>query len=274
MPDDGVIDLTCYAGRIFCYPGDVIEIRAALRPKSLRYGDEGRILGFREGYLTKMRRTDLSDEERAARDAENRKRSMMRSKAQVRRACMMLEVDRMVTLTTRANIQDLDRWQELTGKFFRAYQEKYPRFVYVAVDETQERGAWHTHYATRGWLDLGFARELWQSLNGGPGMASINIKYEPECYARSRGMPVPVSIAQYIAKYFAKQDLGMYRHRYRGTLVNVEGQAIRINATAWVELKAELEFLMRQHGLQTALRYEARDWGSLTVLGWEKAADG
>lgn len=266
-------DLSHYAGRMFKYPDGVIEVRGALRPQCVRYGDIDRLIGYREGYLNRGRRTDLSPEERARRDEANAKRSRARAKAQVRRACMMLGVDRMVTLTTRANIQDLDAWRALTGKFFRAYAAKYPRFVYVAADETQKRGAWHTHFATRGWLDLGFARALWQRLCGGPGMGSINIKYDPERYARSRGMPVSVSIATYIAKYFAKQEMETYRHRYRGTLVDLSGTAIRLNARSWVELRDELESILRAHGVSPSIAYESRDWGALTLLGWRPILD-
>lgn len=266
-----IYEVADYAGRLFRYPGGIIELRGALRPQSIRFGDENVLMGFAEGKLKRVRRTDVSAEERAERDQENRVRCGVRAKGMVRRSCLAIEADRFITFTSRENIGDLDRWRGLHATWVRLYSLKYPKFKHVSVEERQQRGAWHTHMAMHGFLDLGYARELWQGLLDGPGSGSVNIAFDTQvhAYCRARGIPVAVGISGYLAKYFSKTDaLEFGRHRYRSSQVDIGGESMRIRASSWQGLREELDDRMRRMGREPAMHHEARDWSCLTVMGW------
>jgi hypothetical protein len=139
-------------------------------------------------------------------------------------------LDHMVTLTYRENMTDATRANADFTKFVRAIRDKLRpsgrEWLYVAVVETQKRGAWHWHVAVHGWQDVDLLRTTWQHLGGG----SVNVK----SWTRM-GKVRPDLLASYLAKYIAKSTAGRaieLKHRYRlSHKLVVETKTIELDET-------------------------------------------
>lgn len=101
------------------------------------------------------------------RKAENRERSIRRSKQQVRRKAKDLASANpggqyMVTLTYADNMQDREKalkdWEMFVK---RVHKSTDIQFQYVAVAEKQKRGAWHFHILTNVYLEHSEWAKLW-----------------------------------------------------------------------------------------------------------------
>lgn len=88
-------------------------------------------------------------------------RSARRARQKVRFACKAIGVDRLMTLTYRANVSDLAESKKHFVAWARRVREHYSAFRYVAVPELQERGAIHWHVAVSGFYDVNLLRALW-----------------------------------------------------------------------------------------------------------------
>lgn len=148
----------------------------------------------------------------------DRERSARRARQSVRWACKAIGVDRLVTLTYRANVRDLAASKVHFSAWARRVREHVPGFRYVAVSEFQERGAVHWHVALRGFVDVNLLRALWYRTlgvripreqlrcppklgEGSPG--SVNIR-PPRSRGRVRRVWAVDKLAGYIAKYVGK----------------------------------------------------------------------
>lgn len=224
-------DTSHYGGKLWRYPNGVVEGVAYLRPKAVRYGDPDTLIGYREGYLKRSPRERLDDPQaREAAEEANRRRTARRATAKVRRAALLLGVDRLLTLTYRANEQDLRAALADLRRFVRLYAAQYPKFVYVAVHEKQERGALHFHLGVRGWIDVGYARACWRRVVG---EREGNIDVTHPRRRKKSVDPVGLMLAGYLSKYISKafsQARARYEHRYHGTRVDTDGEAVPIDA--------------------------------------------
>ncbi len=72
----------------------------------------------------------------------------------------------MLTLTYRENVTDFDLACNHLSKFVRIVKGKLPGWIYIAVAEQQQRGAWHWHMAVRGRQDVDTLRACWQHVVG------------------------------------------------------------------------------------------------------------
>lgn len=95
------------------------------------------------------------------RDA-NIERAARRAKGNLRRKCMAMEADRILTLTFKENVTDWDLAWSCFKSFTRRVNRKLVGFSYVAVPERQKRGSWHFHLAIKGWQDAKMLRALWR----------------------------------------------------------------------------------------------------------------
>lgn len=71
-----------------------------------------------------------------------------RAKKRVRQLCKAMGADTLLTLTYRANQQDLQLCKEHLEAFARRMKTLIPGFRAVCGFEQQKRGAWHVHMAT------------------------------------------------------------------------------------------------------------------------------
>jgi len=104
---------------------------------------------------------ERTEEEQAERDAENMYRAAKRAKQAVRWLLKSMQADHLLTLTTRADIGDLKKFQRIYQEFVRLVRKRYPKWQYVAAHELQERGAIHLHIGIRGRGDVHWLRRCW-----------------------------------------------------------------------------------------------------------------
>ena len=161
---------------------------------------------------------------------QNHKRAVRQSRKCVRFLVKQIEADRLLTLSTRENIQDRDQFKKRMKRFFELVrkgwggQQGIPNFAYVAVLEKQERGAYHAHIAIKGTISFNFLRTAWHKALGCPGLmkgelSPGNVDVTTPRKARwgtefSRWQTDKLSA--YITKYMSKtfdEDLSE-KHRY------------------------------------------------------------
>jgi len=100
------------------------------------------------------------------REAENKARSIQRSKTTVRRKAKQLYGQNkgkmyMLTLTYAENMQDIDQAHKDFKAFKRRLKKRDIDFQYIAVTERQERGAWHFHLLTNVYLRIEKWEKYW-----------------------------------------------------------------------------------------------------------------
>lgn len=126
----------------------------------------------------------------------NEQRARARAVGEIRRKCITLGADHLVTLTYRSNVTerakvlaDLERLRRMLAR------AGYP-LPYVAVLECQRRGAIHPHLAVRGFQDVRFLRRCWYKIVG-KGQGQVNVK-------GPRPGTSPVKLGRYLSKYISK----------------------------------------------------------------------
>ncbi|HSD40092.1 MAG TPA: hypothetical protein VLC92_21510 [Rhodocyclaceae bacterium] len=156
------------------------------------------------GYLNTP--SELSDAQRA----ENHNRAVRRAKQSIRFLCKEAGMDRLLTLTYRENMQDRELVREHFTKFLRLLRKAVGEWVYVAVLEIQDRGAYHIHCAVRGWQQISVIRRCWYKAIGGqgdergdktPGQVDVT---SPRGARRGAMQWQTEKLAGYITKYLSK----------------------------------------------------------------------
>lgn len=146
----------------------------------------------------------------------NEEDAARRARKTVRHRCKAIGADRLVTLTYRENMTD----REVALKHWKAFVRRLSRvqdFHYVAVIETQERGAIHFHVAVKGRQHYAMLRSIWYSVLGtnedGSTRGQVNVRDPHKFGFGSKGHH---KLASYIAKYCGKQmdvrDLNQKRY--------------------------------------------------------------
>ena len=81
---------------------------------------------------------------------QNEKRALARATGEIRRKCLSIGADHLVTLTYRDNVEDRERVLTDLERLRRMLSRGGYSMPYVAVLECQKRGAIHPHLAVRG----------------------------------------------------------------------------------------------------------------------------
>lgn len=136
-------------------------------------------------------------------------KSARRAKTTVRRKILTMQADRLMTLTFRENLEDIDKAWSRYHYFNKLMRLKFPKFQYVCVPEYQKRGAVHFHLAIRGFYPVKAVRKIWRRAAGGFG-GNIDItKPRKGCDWN------PSAIAGYLSKYLTKHEtVDFNRRRY------------------------------------------------------------
>lgn len=133
-----------------------------------------------------------------------------RAKKRVRRLCKAMGANTLLTLTYRANEQDMARCKRDLKEFNRRMLRLIPGFRFVAAFERQERGACHIHLATERMpaelparngvkvKSFNVIRAVWRSVTKG---REGNIDVQA---AKRHSQRTPARIASYIAGYIIK----------------------------------------------------------------------
>lgn len=166
-------------------------------------------------------RLESEDERRQA----NLQRAARRAKTRVRRTIKVLGLDALLTLTYKANQQDLTLCKKHMKEFVRRMRRALPGWVYVAAFEKQTRGAWHVHMATHALpahmsasngvkvKSFNVVRAIWRSVVGELG-GNIDQARRKRWSAQSTG-----KLAAYVSKYMLKafEDGDDWSNRYSGS---------------------------------------------------------
>lgn len=170
---------------------------------------------------------DLTEEEQAAKDAENRARAARRAKKKVRELIQSIGADHLLTLTYRENITDSDVLNEHFTKFIRLMRRKYPNWLYVGVKEFQERGALHMHVACVGYQDLPYLRACWYEAIGGNAAdtgsdtkGQVDLRFQKKRWSGNSPVYTAFQLSAYMSKYLAKtfeQDSQLGQRRYKAS---------------------------------------------------------
>lgn len=187
-----------------------------------------RMLGWREMNLDRIAMENLLEtmqarmddpEEQAKRAENNAKRAATRAKKRVRQLCKAMGVDTMLTLTYKANQQDLALTKRHLREFNRRILRILPDFGFVAAFERQQRGAWHVHMATRRipesladrnrqnaarFKSYEVIRRIWRSVVGDLG-GNIDVARR-KFHSRKSAAQIASYIAKYIVKDYAEGE--------------------------------------------------------------------
>lgn len=169
-----------------------------------------------QGVRGVARPADLTEEERARKDEENKVRSIRRAKQAVRWQIQRLEADHLLTLTYRENMLDVDRLKSEFDHFRRLVKARYPDWGYVAAREHQERGSLHLHLAVKGRQDINYLRTCWYRVlgclgaSGADTLGQVNIEAPRKRFANG-GKWRAGKLANYLTKYIDK-DFDILEH--------------------------------------------------------------
>lgn len=140
-------------------------------------------------------------------------KSCQRAKIQIRRKCLSMQADRLLTITFRKNETDIDLAWKKFKYFCTLMRWRYgENFKYVAVPEYQKRGAVHFHLAVRGYYHYNTVRRLWIRAAGDSGG---NVDFTGIKKRHGKQEKNPRKIANYIGKYISKaDDVAFNKRRY------------------------------------------------------------
>ena len=160
----------------------------------------------------------LTPAEQQERDEKNEERSCRRARTKVRRLAKYKRLDTMLTLSYAANQTDRGLAQVHLAAFIRRVKRIIPNFEYVAVAETQKRGAWHWHMAVKqlgsGYWVAGryvhswkLLRSIWRSVIAGGGNIDVQAPGKPGAGVHK--------LASYLTKYITKGFSSGCKHQNR-----------------------------------------------------------
>ena len=199
---------------------------------------------------------------------QNEKRAQARAKGEIRRKCLSIQADHLVTLTYRDNVEDRDRVLTDLERLRRMLSRIGYRMPYVAVLECQKRGAIHPHLAVRGFQDIRLLRRCWYKIVG-KAQGQVNVR-------GPRPGTSPVKLARYLSKYISKdidsQPREFEEHRYfcsLGIAVPTEQYQIVLTRNAR-EAESKLFFLLFNDTLRRVGDYcTVKQWiGGAGTFGW------
>ncbi len=181
---------------------------------------------------------------RALNPERNQQRARSRAKGVIRRKCLTIGADHLVTLTYRENVQDRTRTLEEMERFHRMLKRAGASLQYVTVLEYQQRGAIHLHIAVRGFQDVRLLRRCWYRIVGDR-QGQVNVK-------GPRPGSSPVKLARYLSKYISKDLEALPRktgeHRYFCSLgINVPTERFEVTLPRPSEGEAGEVFCLMLH---------------------------
>lgn len=175
------------------------------------------------------------NKEKQAMTDEVLKKSQLRAKKLIRHKLMMMEADRMLTLTYKENVTDIKQaWSDFK-KFSRLMKWRYnDQWQYVCVPEYQKRGAVHFHIAIKGYYHANTVRRLWHKV-----VAKGNIDITSPRLIKKESWN-PKRIANYLSKYISKNDsVEFNKRRYSSSSIDLPP-----SLTGWVALGLPITAVM------------------------------
>lgn len=196
--DEPYLEVTVYD----CGNGNA-EVTAITREKGYRPAGSSSYVRAEKKKRSEMTEDDL-------------RRCAQRARCSVRRTCLCLGANNLLTLTFRGAMTDGALAWAILAEFVRTVKKRFPAFEYVAVPELHKSGGLHFHLAIKGKFPAASFRTLWHR--------AIRRKDPDACWEDSpgnvdfkfsRGGSVR-DMARYLTKYITKQfDQGdLFSHRF------------------------------------------------------------
>ena len=205
---------------------------------------------------------------KSANKEQNEKRARARATGEIRRKCLCIGADHLVTLTYRDNVEDRERVLTDLERLRRMLSRGGYSMPYVAGLECQKRGAIHPHLAVRGFQDIRLLRRCWYKIVG-KAQGQVNVK-------GPRPGTSPVKLARSLSKYISKgidsQPREFEEHRYFCSLgIRVPTEQLQIVLTRNArDAQSKLFFFMINDTLRRVGDYcTVRHWiGGAGTFGW------
>jgi len=213
---------------------------------SCRYyeaADEIEISAIRLDHGDSLRRGGGAGRKNASKnsmDEATLNKSIARARSNIRRKALSMSADRMLTLTFRDNVTDVDEAWSVFKYFCKLMRKRYrEKFQYIAVPEFQKRGAVHFHMAIGHYFHANTVRRLWHRAVGHRG-GNIDIT-SPKKFGKKSWNPK--RIANYISKYISKAEIVDFNKRRYST-----GGKIQLPdpQRGWLALGVPVVSIMRQ----------------------------
>jgi len=131
-------------------------------------------------------------------EPEHLARSISRARKSMRHKAMMMRADRMLTLTYRDMVTDLDLAYSHLATFERLCRKQWGKFDFIAVPEYQKRGCLHFHIALNRFYSVGLLRHFWHKAIGSKG-GNVDMT-SPRTGAQWNR----VRLCRYLSKYMSK----------------------------------------------------------------------
>ena len=144
---------------------------------------------------------------------QNEDRAVRRAKSRLRHLVLSANLTHLLTLTYRDNVTDFKQAADDLRRFVRKVKVHLPGWLYVAVAEQQERGAWHWHLAVRGWQDVVLMRTVWREIVG---EGNIDVS-APKGNRKDQRLYLVQYLGKYLVKEFATGDRKLNKHRLRSS---------------------------------------------------------
>lgn len=234
---------------------------------------------FNKYYSDKpYQKIELSEEQKIA---ANLARSVRRARQKIRHTIKSLEADHMITLTYRENMQDVDRLKADFKRFVRMITARYPDWKYVAVKETQERGALHLHLAVKGRQPLSYLRKCWYvAIGGSIDDSGLNTKGQvdvrpPSRFSGRQGKSARWKVeklAGYLTKYLGKELEGAAEHHakrywHSKTIIKPCTYKFWLGATNFRDAITESHNLVHARGASNLSIWASDDWQNIWISG-------
>jgi hypothetical protein len=151
-------------------------------------------------------------------------RAGRRARSRLRHLILASGADHLLTLTYRSNVTEYRQASLDLSRFIRLVRETLPGWVYIAVPERQERGAWHWHLAVVARQDVALLRTCWRHVVG-----EGNIDVQPPKRGQNRRLTLVKYLGKYLAKGFEDESKELNGHRFRASHgIQVPGVSIRL----------------------------------------------
>jgi hypothetical protein len=179
-------------------------------------------------------------------------KSQQRARRTMRRKALSLNADRLLTLTFRENLTDINKAWDYFRQFNRIMTRLHPeKWRYVCVPEYQKRGAVHFHLAISGRWNYNHVRNVWHSVVGTTTVredgvikempnGNIHIQNPKKNGSNSWN---PKKIANYLAKYMSKYETVEFNRRRYSTGGKIPEPIIR---RGWLALGVSVKAVMIQ----------------------------
>jgi len=169
-------------------------------------------------------------------------RAIRRARSRLRQLILSANADHLLTLTYRENVTDFRQACDDLNRFNRVVRTNLPGWVFVAVPEKQQRGAWHWHLAVVGRQDVVQLRANWLHVVG-----DGNIDVQKPKRGTNRRLSIVKYLGKYLAKGFEEGHRELNGHRFRASLgIEVPGESIAVPEHLRGEVSAYLIDQLRQ----------------------------